>query len=291
VDVVEGGFGGERKLAEVTATVQATDKLSLESGLSYQDNREFEDSLAVGARADYSIDDETRVFAFGQVGVDGDGNAALTDRAGVGVEAALNSKLSLGGEISGGAGGLGAKATVTHSTDEFSETYLTYDLPTRSNTKFRGGALGQSAGGLTVGARRRYSDAVSVYGEERLHFGSDEAGQSGVTHAYGVDYKPADDWTFGVQAETGQIDEFDRKALSVTGGYAGETLSAGVTAEYRTGENRQGGEDLEALLLRATTEYQANEALRIQGKLNHANTAGSGGVGSGNCLPVGYFAG
>jgi len=281
VDIVEGGLAGERKLAELSARAQATDAVSIETGVSYQDDREYEDSLAVGVRADYAVDDTRKVYAFGQVGVDGDGNAERTDRAGVGLEAAISDKLSLGGEVSGGAGGLGAQATIRRQTDEFSETYLTYDLPTRSNTEFRGGALGQNTGGLTVGARRRYADTVSVYGEERLHFGNDEGGQSGVTHAYGVDYKPTEDWTFGVQTELGQIEDFDRKAVSVTGGYAGEKLSAGATVEYRTDENREGGEDLEAVLLRVTTEYQANEALRIQGKLNHANTAGSGGVGGG----------
>jgi uncharacterized repeat protein (TIGR01451 family) len=279
IDVVEGGFGGERKLAEVSVSSERSEQLTVEAGVSYQDTRDYEDSLAVGARADYKIDDDKSVYVFGQVGVDGDGNAELTDRLGVGLKAALNSQLTLAGEISGGAGGMGAQASVRQKTDEFTETYLTYDLPTRSNTEFRGGAFGQNTGGLTVGTKRRYSDAVSIHGEERLHFGGGEGGQSGVTHAYGVDYKPEDDWTFGLQAELGQIEDFDRKALSLTGGYAGERVSAGATVEYRTDENREGGEDLEAVLLRVTTQYQANEALRLQGKLNHANTTGSGGAG------------
>lgn len=277
LDQVEGGFGADRTLAEVTISSDVSERLNAEAGLSYQDDRQFDQSVAVGIRGTKQIDETKSIYAFGQVGIEGDGNASRTDRIGVGAEAAVSDRLTLNGEVSTGAGGIGAQVGIRHQRDENTETYLTYDLPTRANVGDHAGGFAQSEGGLTLGARRRYSDSVAIYGEERAHFGAGENGRSGLTHAYGVDYQPNENWSFGAQTEIGKIDDFDRKALSVTGGYQKDDLRIGSEVEYRTDKNLLDGEDLEALLFRLTTQYEVNDALDIQGKLNHANTAGSGG--------------
>ena len=118
-------------------------------------------------------------------------NRRTTDRVGVGAEVQLSDAISGGGEISTGEDGMGARLKLAYHEEDGDEYYLGYDLPLNS-------ALAQSIGTLNVGTRQRYSDALSVYGEERVQFA--ERGVAGLTHAYGVDYTPGN-WTFGLSGE------------------------------------------------------------------------------------------
>ena len=120
-----------------------------------------------------------------------------------------------------------------------------------------------------MGARHRFSDAVSVFGEERLQF--NEAGLNGVTHAYGVDYKPGK-WNFNVAGEFGQIEDLDRTALSAGVGFSDDRMQAGITSEWREDENQLTGGIRRTWLMRSTALYQASEELRLQGKLNMARS-------------------
>ena len=69
---------------------------------------------SIGGRLDYKFDDESKVYAFGQVGITGE-NTRTTDRIGVGAEVRLSKKILGGGEISTGEDGLGA-VSYTHLT-------------------------------------------------------------------------------------------------------------------------------------------------------------------------------
>lgn len=287
-DVVQGGFSGERSVVEASVSANVTDALTLTTGISYQDTFQFDDSLAVAVRADYAFDDINRVYAFAQTGISGSGNEALTDRAGIGGELRLNDKLSAGGEISSGAAGLGSQFSIRYAKDEFSETYLTYDLPTRANVGERAGGLSNAQGGLTIGGRRRLTDSISIFGEDRRRFGSNENGFAGRTQAFGVEYNPNEAWTFGFTGEFGTVGQFDRESVSLTGGFKKGVFSAGATAEARFDENEETGEQLDAFLLRANAQAQLTEGLRLQGKVNYADADGSvvGGAGS---IPAAKF--
>ena len=282
LDVIEGGFGGERSVGEAVITTGLTDHLSVQSGISYQDDTQFDDSLAVATRLQYQFDDTNLLYIFGQTGIGGSNNDALTDRFGLGGQLRLSDRLTAGGEVSSGAAGLGSQFTVKYAKDEFSESYLTYDLPTRSNVGQRAGGLSNAAGGLTLGARRRLIDGLSVFGEERRRFGSTETGFGGTTRAFGVDYAPAEAWTFGLSTEFGDVGPFDREAFSASVGFREGAVTVGVTAELRFDDNKETGEELEAYLFRATAQAQVSEGLRLQGKFNFADADGStnGGVAS-----------
>ena len=58
-------------------------------------------------------------------------------------------------------------------------------------------------------------------------------------------------------------------------------FSAGATAEFRFDENEETGEQLDAYLLRITTQAQLTEGLRLQGKVNYADADGSATGGAG----------
>ena len=144
--------------------------------------------------------------------------------------------------------------------DNGDENYIAYDLPLRSNVT-------SNLGSLNFGTRRRYSDALSVYGEERLQF--NDRGLNGLTHAYGVDYTPGN-WNFGLSGEVGEVDNLDRTAISANIGFGNDRLKTGIAGEWREDENTETGDVRETWLLRTHAHYLASEELRLQAKLNLA---------------------
>jgi hypothetical protein len=120
-----------------------------------------------------------------------------------------------------------------------------------------------------VGARKRYTDALSVFGEERLQF--NDRGVNGLTHAYGVDFTPGN-WNLGLSGEVGEVDNLDRRAFSANIGFGDARLKAGLTGEWREDENTLTGDERRTWLLRATARYQASDELRLQGKFNFATS-------------------
>jgi|GEM_PF-545931 len=259
-DISDSAFVGTNSLAEATIEVDLSEATSVSAGVSYSDNAIGNSGTSVGARVTHEFGEGESIYAFGQVGIEGD-NPRTTDRIGVGAELRVGKDLLASGEVSTGEDGLGARAGVTWQYEDGDELYLAYDLPIR-------GSLANDYGTFNVGTRQRFSDALSVYGEERFQFaGSD--GLHGVTHAYGVDYSPGN-WNFDVSAETGRVDVFDRDAVSASVGFGDERLTAGVALEWRNDENIDTNEERETWLLRATSTYEASDELRLQGKFNMA---------------------
>ena len=260
-DISDDQTIGTRSYAEATVAAQVTEALKVTGGIAYSDDARGNSGTSLGGRVDYALNESQSVYAFGQVGLSGD-NTRTTDRIGAGAEVRVSNTLFAGGEVSTGEDGLGARASLRRETDDGDEWYLAYDLPLNSQ-------LAENLGTLNVGMRQRYSDALSLYGEERLQFA--EKGLNGVTHAYGVDYAPGD-WTFGLSGEVGRVDQFDREAFAGTVGWANERMRAGVSAEWRQDENVDTGDERRTWLLRSSARYNASEELTLQGKFNLAQS-------------------
>jgi len=258
-DVSDDKTVGTNSFAEARLDYEANENITASVGLSYNDDARGNSGTSVGARVDYEFDDDSKLYAFGQVGIAGE-NLRTTDRLGLGAEVRLNKNILGGGEVSTGEDGLGARASLRYQYEDGDEYYLAYDLPLNAQAQ-------SNLGTFNFGARRRYNDALSVYGEERLQF--NDTGLNGVTHAYGVDYKPGN-WNFGVSGEVGRVDNLDREAFSASVGYASERMKAGFTGEWREDENIDTGDERRTWLLRSTARYQASEELSLQGKLNLA---------------------
>jgi uncharacterized repeat protein (TIGR01451 family) len=258
-DVSDDKTLGTNSFAEARLDYKASEALTASVGLSYNDDARGNAGTSLGARIDYEFEDESNIYLFGQVGVEGD-NQRTTDRIGVGAEMRLSKNILGGGEISTGEDGLGARASLRYQYEDGDEYYLAYDLPLNAQAQ-------SNLGTFNFGARRRYADVLSVYGEERLQF--NQRGLNGVTHAYGVDYKPGN-WNFGLSGEVGRVDNLDREAFSGTIGYSSERMKAGFTGEWREDENIETGDERRTWLLRSTASYLASEELRLQGKLNLA---------------------
>ena len=258
-DVSDDQTIGTNSFAEARVNAKIGEAVTGSIGISYNDDALGNSGTSVGARAEYAFSDDSNVYAFGQVGLQGE-NTRTTDRLGVGAEVRLSKKFLAGSEVSTGEDGLGVRASVRYERKDGDEYYAAYDLPLNSQ------AAGNS-GTFNLGARRRYGDALSVYGEERFQF--NETGLNGITHAYGVDYKPGN-WNLGLSGEVGRVDELDRVAISASAGFSDERMSAGITGEWREDMNDLTGDTRKTWLLRTTARYQATEELRVQGKLNMA---------------------
>jgi hypothetical protein len=258
-DVTDDQTIGTNSYAEASVDYNVNNKFTLTGGIAFSDDSRNNKGTSVGAKAEYAFSEDSNVYVFGQVGIEGQ-NTRTTDRIGVGGEAALSKKITAGGEVSTGEDGLGARASLRYHLEDGDETYIAYDLPLNASA-------GSNMGTLNLGARRRYTDALSVYGEERMVF--NEAGLNGLTHAYGVEFKPGK-WNLSANGEVGQVENLDRSALSAGIGYGGERTKFGVQGEFREDENTDTGDVRETWLLRSTLGYQANEELRLQGKFNLA---------------------
>jgi hypothetical protein len=196
------------------------------------------------------------------------------NRGGVGGSYRINDRMRLNGEASGGDGGSGGRLGLDYLATDRTNLYLAYNLEhERSDTGVRG-----RNGRSTAGFRTRYSDAVSVYGEERLSFGDQP---SGLTHAYGIDYAPADRWTLGLSLEAGTLEDNDtgaqteRSAYGLSAGFNGSSLKYATAIELR--EDTTEFSERKTHLLKNTLSLQLTPDWRTLARLNLAESESSQG--------------
>lgn len=182
-------------------------------------------------RLDYDSHRDWQTYVFGQATLDRTGDRDVNNRLGIGAAFRLSERTKFLAEVSEGSGGLGGKAGVEYKVDEKRMSYLNYGFsPDRTDIINRAGA-----GILTSGARERFSDSFSVFGEERLRYGG---GYSGVTHAFGLDFVPFEHWKTGLMFETGELSDpiqgdVKRTAISPSIGYTRNGLTYAGRFEYR----------------------------------------------------------
>ncbi len=258
-DISDSELIGTNSFAEASVDYAVNEDIDVSAGLSYNDDARGNEGAALAVRASHKLGKDGELYAFGQVGIVGD-NSRTTDRIGAGAEVRLSKTFFGGGEVSTGEDGLGVRASLRRQEEDGDEYYLAYDLPLRAQPT-------GNFGSLNVGARKRYTDALSVFGEERLQF--NDRGLNGLTHAYGVDWNPGN-WNFGFSGELGKIDNLDREAIALAAGFGDERFKAGFAAEWRQDENVDTNDTRQTWLLRWTSQYQASEELRLQGKFNRA---------------------
>ena len=259
-DISDDQTQGTNSFGELSADYAVNETITVSGGLAYNDDGRGNSGTSLGLKAEAKLSEDNKVYIFGQANVSGD-NTRATDRIGLGAEHRVSEKLYAGGEVSTGEDGLGARASLRYERKDGDEMYISYELPLRANT-------GDNYGSLNLGGRRRYSDALSVFGEERFHY--DGTGLSGLTHAYGLNYSPITGWSMGLSGEIGEVEDIDRKAISASAGFKDEYMTAGIEGEYRTDENLLTGDVRNTWLLRTSALYRPNDELRLQAKYNMA---------------------
>jgi len=212
-------------------------------------------------------------YGFGQLTLENDIGRVDNNRGGVGVDAEISDKLTFSGEVSGGDGGLGADVQLSRRIGEGSEAYIGYALlADRNDTGLEAQNLfnRSNSGTLTVGARKRFSSSLSVYGENRIGHGGTAPS---LVRSFGLNFDPSEHWSFSGSFENGRIDDvstgvFERTAATLGAGFSkpGLKLSSQVEARFENGN----GLDQEVYLFRNNVNAELNRDWRFLGRLNFA---------------------
>ena len=273
--------GLEHRAIELDVGYKLTDKWSLSTGVR-KDQRE-DHSLVVpltqeqGERTDAVVqvgfDPGTswRAYGFVQDTISSSDDREDNGRIGAGGSYRLTKRFKLDGEVSDGDLGFGARLGTSYLISERTSVYLNYLLENDQTD----GPVRVRQGTLVSGVRRRLSDSASVYLEERYQSG----GQTGLTHASGINLVANERWNFGASAEFGTLHdlqtgaETDRKAVGVRLGYNRETIQLSSAIEYRKDDAEQPDtthNEITAWLFRNSFGYQLAPDWRVVGKLNHS---------------------
>ncbi|MBU2874650.1 OmpA family protein [Marinobacter salexigens] len=215
-------------------------------------------------QAEYSDEDDWSVYGFTQGTLDRSGSRSANNRGGLGGSYRINPRALVSGEISDGNLGVGGKAGVNYDASDRTNLYLNYEL---DNDRTDNG-LGGRASQIVTGARSRWTDTVSVFAEQRYQ---DATEQSGLIQAYGLDFAPNDDWSYGLNTEFGTInsesgDELRRRAVGGKVGYSGDWLRYAGALEYR--EDKSDAETRDVWLMRNNLSYKINPDWRFISKLD-----------------------
>lgn len=280
-DSLKSGDAG----ASETATLDLAHKMGevkASLGLRYEDRAPglLYNSVQQGKRTDAALQLEYKpagdiisLYGFGQLTLDHDDSRRSNNRLGAGVKAQVNKRISFEGEVSGGDGGIGADVQLNHRLGEGSEAYVGYALfADRTDTGLDSQNIftRSNRGTLTVGARHRFNDALSIYGENRTGIGGIAPS---LTRTFGLRYEPTKHLSFTGSFENGHVDDattgmFRRTAGSLGVGYVNENVRAGSSIEFRD----ENGSTLNqrVWLFRNDLSYAVNPDWRVLGRLNIA---------------------
>ena len=233
-----------------------------------------------GDRTDVALDvtynslNKWSVYGFAQGTANTSGNRVENNRIGTGATMRLTDRFSIEGEVSGGDTGTGARLGTDYLMTDRTSVYLNYTL---DNERTSNGVRAKK-GNMATGFRSRYTDTVSIYGEERYTHGDVP---TGLTHALGVDIAPNDRWTYGANIEAGTLQdqitaaETQRLAAGLVAGYQHEQLRYTGAVEYRNDviQNVDLSEvEQTTWLLKNSFRYQLNLDWRLIGKLNYSDS-------------------
>jgi hypothetical protein len=240
------------------------------------------------------------LYGFAQHTLRRTGDRAMNDRAGVGGGWQLTDRIRLGAEASGGSGGVGGKLAGDYQLDDRSTLYLTYARETEVPDQNYAGAQGV----LTAGGRTRLNDQLGMFAETRA---STSEGPRSLTHAFGVDFAPAQHWTTGARYETGLLTDpvagdLRRDAIGVSVGYKEDRIKLSSAIEFRSDRGTSlgtvagvcsttslpgttdpcvttgGDNNRRTVLLKNALSYQIDPSWRLLGKFNLSRSTSSNGA-------------
>ena len=217
------------------------------------------------------------VYGFGQLTLDHDAGRDKNDRVGIGAKTQMDSRTSFSGELSQGTGGMGADLQINRHLGDGSEAYVGYSLfADRTDTALEPQNIftRSNSGTLTVGARKRFSDAFSVNSEQRMGLGGDAPS---LVRSFGLKFDPTAHISITGSFETGRIDDaitgpFKRTAGTLGLGYTADDVRLGSSVEARFEQGS--GREQRVWLFRNSADYSVNPDWRALARLNFAVASG-----------------
>lgn len=279
---LESAVAGTHRVASFDLAQKFGNGFDAKLGLRHDDQVAglLYNSTEAGARTDAAVQigygPEGRnwsVYGFGQATLQSDVGRSHNNRAGVGAKAEISDKMSLAAEVSGGDGGLGADVQLNRRYGQGSEAYIGYSLlADRTDAEFEPVNLftRSNRGTLTVGARHRFSSALSIYGENKIGHGGTAPS---TMRSVGAKFDPDEKLSFSASFENGKIDDattgvFKRTAATFGVGYTTKEVQFGSHVEARF--ERGAGRDQTVWLFRNSASLQLNPDWRALGRFNMA---------------------
>ncbi len=275
---------------DVSTTYQASEKWSLSGGL--RADKRTDDSTTVAAtqkqgnrvdlavQAKYNANANWTAYGFTQATAVRTANREKNNRIGIGGDVRPTNRLTIKGEASTGNNGAGIKAGTDYLVSDRTNIYTNYTLEDARTDN----GLRARRGNWNTGARTRFSDSGSVYGEERYTHGDVP---TGLTHAFGIDLAPNDRWNYGANIEMGILKDHqtgaktDRKALGLNAAYNFGAVVYSAALEYRidkTQNNDASESKRTTWLMKNTLNYQIDEDWRFVGKADFSRSTSSQGT-------------
>ncbi len=284
-DELQSGATGVSKTATVDLAqgfAMGGGEITTKVGVRYEDRTPglLFNSVQDGSRSDAALElgykptsGNWKAYAFGQATLDRDATRRRNNRVGAGLNAELTERLSFESEVSEGDGGLGADVKLNHRMGDGSEAYVGYALfADRTDTGLDAQNLftRSNRGTLTVGARQRFTDSLSVYGENRIGFGGLAPS---LTRNFGLKFDPTKELSFTGSFENGRIDDattgvFKRTAASIGVGYVTDKVRLGSAIEMR--EDKGALQNQKVWLFRNDFSYAVNPDWRVLARFNMA---------------------
>jgi len=275
--------------ADVNVNLRLGPSWTISSGIRI-DTREDNSTEVVatqtqGNRTDLAVDatynsqDNWTAYGFAQGTTNTTGTREENNRVGTGASVRLTERFNLEGEVSTGDTGTGARLGTDYLVSDRTNIYMSYAL---DNERSDNGVRARR-GNMASGFRTRYSDTVSIYGEERYAHGDVP---TGLTHALGIDIAPNDSWSYGASVEAGTLEDketaaqTERLALGFVLGYENNAVRYTGAVEYRddTVQNIDlTDSEQKAWLFKNTFRYQVSADWRFIGKLNYSDSESSQG--------------
>ncbi|MCK4708567.1 MAG: flagellar motor protein MotB, partial [Gammaproteobacteria bacterium] len=287
VDVRDQDQSLKTEALDVSTSYQATDRWRFSGGGRFDtrtddsatvvDTQKQGDRLDLAAEARYDAKTNWTAYGFAQATASKDGNREDNHRLGGGGDIRTSDRLTLNGEISFGSQGAGITAGTDYLVTDRTNVYSAYTL---DNERTDNGVRSQR-GNWNTGMRSRYTDTISVYGEERYTHGDVP---TGLTHAFGVDYVPSEVWNFGASLEAGTLKdkltsaEMDRIAMGINAGYNFDDIVLSSALEYRDDEIENpdtSSQQRENWLMKNNLKYQLNPDWRFIAKANFSKSTSS----------------
>ena len=204
------------------------------------------------------------------------------DRTGLGGSYQISSAARLGAEVSDGSLGFGGKVSTDYRIDDHSNVYVNYTLAADQPDALYTGREGT----LTGGTRYRFNDSTSVYGEERMQTST---GSDTLTRAYGVDFSPSKQWTYGLKFERGTVSDpfqgdISLSAVSGTLQYTRGQIKYGGALEWRRDDSSITGAS-HTELTRNSLSYQRRSGLEAVRQTQLVEDQRSGRPGARRLVP------
>ncbi|VAW51071.1 Flagellar motor protein [hydrothermal vent metagenome] len=235
------------------------------------------DRLDLAVEAAYDSKSNWTAYSFAQGTAATSGNRKDNNRVGTGGSIRPTNRLTLDGELSVGDQGTGVQAGTDYLISDRTNVYTAYTFETERTDN----GLRSRRGNWNTGMRSRYTDTISVYGEERYTHGDVP---TGLTHAFGADYIPSEHWNFGGSVEAGTLvdkrtsAETDRLAVGLNAGYNFGAIVLSSALEYRVDDTQSPDittSERKTWLMKNNLKYQIDSDWRFLAKANFSKSTSS----------------